>query len=200
MDRHQVGARVTEPLHIADRFHDHQVDVQEHVCHLADGLEDRQADGDVGNEYAVHHIHMDIIGGGDAVDVPLQIGKISGEDGRCDFDHGNPSFLSVFRRRRTDRPDSPGGGRKRRGIGCCKRPGCPQSTVSAQRPPPGHGTAAFLNKEPVEQSAGSSFALPTVYQTPVSKATKGLKFLRCCKDNTYLQKNACMILSYPSYE
>ena len=196
MDRHQVGARVAEPLHIPNRLHDHQVDVQEHVRHLADGLEHRQADGDVGDEHAVHHVYMDVVGVRDAVDVPLQIGKISGEDGRRDFDHGNPSFLYVFPRRRTDRPDGPGDRWKRRGIGCCKRPGCPRSTVSAQRPPPGYGTAAFLNKEPVELSAGSSFALPTVYQTPVSKATEGMNFLRCCKDNTCLQKNACMILLY----
>ena len=92
MDSHQIGAGVAELLHIAHGLHDHQVNVQEHVGHLADGLHHRDADGDVGHEHAVHHVHMDVVGGRDAVDVPLQICKIGGEDGRSNFDHMKALF------------------------------------------------------------------------------------------------------------
>ena len=75
------------------------MDVQEHIRDLSDGFQYRDADGDVGDKHAVHHVHMDIIGIGDAVDIPLQICKIGGEDRRGNFNHGDDLFSVVFRRK-----------------------------------------------------------------------------------------------------
>ncbi len=42
----------------------------------------RDADGEIGNESAVHHVHMEVVGIGNPPDIPFQIDKIGGEDGR----------------------------------------------------------------------------------------------------------------------
>ena len=120
MDRHQIGAGVAELLHVPHRLHDHQVDVQGQLRDLADGLHHRDADGDVGDEHAVHHIHMDVVGVGDAVNVPLQIRKIGGEDGRSNFNHGEDLFPLSFRCFQRSTPEmwarglpwQPGGGER----------------------------------------------------------------------------------------
>ena len=92
MDRHQVRPSVAELLHVPDGLGDHQVYVQGQLRGGPDGLHHRDADGDVGDKHPVHHVHMDVVGGGDAMDIPLQIRKIGGEDGRRDFDHEKPLF------------------------------------------------------------------------------------------------------------
>ena len=71
VDREQVGPRLGEGLDVAHRLFDHQVDVQKHVRVLPDGLEYRNADGDVGDKRAVHHIDMEVVGGGYPLDIPL---------------------------------------------------------------------------------------------------------------------------------
>ena len=71
VDREQVGPRLGEGLDVPHRLFDHQVDVQKHVGVLPDGLEHRDADGDVGDKGAVHHIHMEVVGGGYPLDIPL---------------------------------------------------------------------------------------------------------------------------------
>ena len=73
--------------------------IQEHVRDLPDGLKHRDTDGNVGDEHAVHHVHMDVVRVGDAVDIPFQICKIGGEDGRRNFDHEKDLFSVVFRQR-----------------------------------------------------------------------------------------------------
>ena len=75
MDRHQIGACVAEFLHIPHRLCDHQMDVQKHIRDLSDGFQYRDANGDVGDKHAVHHVHMDIIGIGDAVNIPPRFAK-----------------------------------------------------------------------------------------------------------------------------
>ena len=83
-----VRAGVAELLHIAHGTLDHQVDIQRQVGGGADGLDHRDADGDIGHEQTVHHVHMDVVGGGDFFNVPRQIGEIGGQDGGGDLDHG----------------------------------------------------------------------------------------------------------------
>ena len=75
------------------------MDVQKHIRDLSDGFQYRDANGDVGDKHAVHHVHMDVVRVGDAVDIPFQICKIGGEDGRRNFDHEKDLFSVVFRQR-----------------------------------------------------------------------------------------------------
>jgi len=82
VDSHQIRPGVAELLHVPHRPGDHQVHVQGQGSGGADGLHHRDADGDVGDKHAVHHIHMDVIGGGNFLNVPLQVGKVGGENGR----------------------------------------------------------------------------------------------------------------------
>jgi hypothetical protein len=53
-------------------------------------LHDGRAEGDVGDEVAVHHVHVDdgsaaALGAGDLVG---EVGEVRGEDGEGQFDHG----------------------------------------------------------------------------------------------------------------
>lgn len=98
MDREQVGPGLGESLHIAHRLVDHQVHVQKQVGAFADGLHHRHADGEVGYEAAVHHVHVEHVGAGHPGDIPLQIHKISGEDGGRDFNHFFTTPWSVFQK------------------------------------------------------------------------------------------------------
>ena len=76
VDREQIGAGVGKGIHIAPRLFHHQMDVQKHLRVPADGRHHRHADGDVGHEHAVHHVHMEPVGGIHPPDLPLQIAKI----------------------------------------------------------------------------------------------------------------------------
>ena len=88
MDGQQVGSGLGEVLDVPHRLVDHQMDVQKHVCTLADGLYYRDANGKVGDKAAVHHIHMEIVRGRHFFDVPLQIDKIGGQNRGSDLYHG----------------------------------------------------------------------------------------------------------------
>ena len=90
-----VRTGIAELLHIADRALDHQMDVQGQGGGGTNGLDHRNADGDVGHEQAVHHVHMDVVGGGDLFDVTGQVGKIRGQDGGGDLDHRAASFRAA---------------------------------------------------------------------------------------------------------
>ena len=87
VDGDQVRSRIAEGFHIPQRADDHQMHVQGKLGGGADGLYHGDADGDVGHEQAVHHVHVDIIGGGNAANVPLQVCKVGGENGWCYFNH-----------------------------------------------------------------------------------------------------------------
>lgn len=70
---------------------DHQVNVEDFFGVGADGFYNDGADGEVGDEVAVHDIDMDVVGTGfvDGADFFAQAGEIGGEDGGGDFDdHG----------------------------------------------------------------------------------------------------------------
>ena len=87
VDGEEIRPRLGKGLHIAHRLVDHQVHVQKHAGAFADGLHHRHANGEIGDEAAVHHIHVQPVGGGHPADVPLQVGKIRGEDGGGNFNH-----------------------------------------------------------------------------------------------------------------
>ena len=87
MDGEQVRPRLGKGVDIPGGVGDHQMHVQEHVGGLAQGLHHRHADGDVGDELAVHHVHMHPVGSGNLFDIPFQIGEIGRKNGRCNFNH-----------------------------------------------------------------------------------------------------------------
>ena len=87
-----IGACIAELLHVAHGTVDHQMDIQGKGRGGAQGLHHRDADGDVGDEETVHHVHMDIVGGGDFLNVALEVGKVSREDRRCDLNHNVTPF------------------------------------------------------------------------------------------------------------
>ena len=90
-----VRPGVAELVHIAHRLLNHQMHVQGQVRHRMDALHHRDADGDVGHEQAVHHVHMDVIRSGDGLNVPGQIRKVRRQDRGGNFDHENRSFQSA---------------------------------------------------------------------------------------------------------
>ena len=57
----------------------------------------RNTNGDVGDKGPIHHIYMEPIGGGNPANIPLQIDKIGGENGRCDLCH-SVRILSVIKK------------------------------------------------------------------------------------------------------
>ena len=134
MDGDDIRPRLAEVLHIAHRAVDHQVDIQRQGRDSPDGLHYRDADGDVGHEQAVHHVHMEVVGAGDPADIPLQICKICGKDGWGNLDHGETSLFSRFSPEtgRTGPPlrsgtKHPGAGsvigyRERRSVRACPSP------------------------------------------------------------------------------
>ena len=68
---------------------DHHVAVEGEFGDGAEGLDHGRAEGDVGDEVAVHDVDVDdgaatALGGCDFVG---QVGEVGGEDGECQFDH-----------------------------------------------------------------------------------------------------------------
>ena len=95
MHRDQVGAGGGKVLDEAVGLFNHQMHVQKGVGVLAHRLQHRQAKGDIGDKIAVHHVKVDQIGAGDAVQAGAQPGEVGGENGGGNFNHGE-AFLSVF--------------------------------------------------------------------------------------------------------
>ena len=80
VDVHQVG---TEGLDFSNkllRLHDHQVNVERLMADAGHVLEDREAERDVRDEYAVHDIDMEPVG--TALVEPLHLRLKVGEVGR----------------------------------------------------------------------------------------------------------------------
>ena len=90
LDGDQVGAGSGEGGDEGVRVLDHQVAVERKLGDGAERFDHRGAKGDVGDEVAVHHV--DVEDGGAATsgcgNVVGEVGKVRGEDGGCEFDHG----------------------------------------------------------------------------------------------------------------
>ena len=59
VDAQRVGPRLAKRLKIAVRLADHQVDVQRQLGRSPNGLHDRYADTQIGDEMPVHHVQME---------------------------------------------------------------------------------------------------------------------------------------------
>ena len=81
-----VGAGLCEGFEIRIARRDHQVHIERLFGVAADRLHHIRADGDVGNEMAVHDVDMDPVGAGgiDRAHFLAELGEIGGEDRRGD--------------------------------------------------------------------------------------------------------------------
>ena len=79
-----VRACLDEIIQILVRVRDHQMHVKHLIGRLAQRLDHRRADRDIGHKVAVHHVNMDVFRariGGD-LNIAFQIGKVRRKDGR----------------------------------------------------------------------------------------------------------------------
>ena len=76
MTGHEIGARVAELLHVAHRLHDHQMRIDGKRRHFADRLEHGDANGEIRHKDAVHHVKMNVVSGGDRLNVTTEVRKI----------------------------------------------------------------------------------------------------------------------------
>ena len=88
MDGDDVGAGLGEGLEEGIDRRDHQMDVERLGGVRPQRLHHRRADGEVGDEMAVHHVDMDPVGAGlvDRADLLAEPGEIGGEDRGRDAD------------------------------------------------------------------------------------------------------------------
>ena len=89
VDGDHVGAGLGEGGDEGVGVLDHQVAVERELGDGADGLDHGRAEGDVGDEVAVHDVDVDdgaaaALGRGDFVG---EVGEVGGEDGEAEFDH-----------------------------------------------------------------------------------------------------------------
>ena len=93
-----VRAGLDKFLGVADGTVDHQMHVQGQGSDRSQRLHHRNADGDVGDEHSVHHIHMHPVGAAalDVVNIPFQIGKIGGQNRRSNDRHRKTSSKNPF--------------------------------------------------------------------------------------------------------
>ena len=62
VDGEDVGPRLREVVEVPLRLRDHQVDIEGRGGRFPDRRHDRRADGDVGDEPAVHHVDVEQVG------------------------------------------------------------------------------------------------------------------------------------------
>ena len=88
MDGDRIGTGGGEPLDPAGRLDDHEVDVDREFGCGADGLDDREADADIGHEDAVHDVDVDEVRAGrfDSLDLLAEPAEVSRQDRRPDRD------------------------------------------------------------------------------------------------------------------
>ena len=103
MDGHHVGAGFGEVDDEVVGVFDHHVAIERKPGDGAEGLDHGRAEGDVGDEVAVHDVDVDdgaaaALGCGDFVG---QVGEVGGQDGECQFNHLGiaPACKSISGRR-----------------------------------------------------------------------------------------------------
>ncbi len=89
VDQDVVAAGLDELGSILVGIGDHQVHIELQPGGLAEGLDHRESDTDVGDEVSVHDIDVQHRGSGalDFRDVVAQVREIGRQDGGKDFDH-----------------------------------------------------------------------------------------------------------------
>ncbi len=87
MHSQPIGPRIEVCFDIEIGVGDHEVHVQGEVRDLSHGPENRETDGQVGHEVAVHDVHMDPVhpGGFGGFDLFRQVPEVGGEDGGGEF-------------------------------------------------------------------------------------------------------------------
>ena len=82
VDSQPVRSGLQKALGVADGTVNHQMYVQRELRHLPDVPHHRQSDGNIRHKQAVHHVHMNPVGTVflNVMDIPLQIGKIRGQN------------------------------------------------------------------------------------------------------------------------
>jgi hypothetical protein len=88
VDSDRIGAGGGELLDPAGWLDDHEMDIDWEIGCGADGLDDREADADVGHEDAVHDVDVDEVSARrfDRGDLLAEPAKISRQDRRADHD------------------------------------------------------------------------------------------------------------------
>ena len=139
VDGAAVGPGVPERLEIAGRVGDHQVAVEEQVGVLAQRGHHRWADGQVGDEVAVHHVDVQPVGAGlDLADRLGQPPEVRRQDGGR-HPHGGPRRRRGRAGRHRIEPtnDGLGDSRSSRSIGLSSRAARrPAGAPLAASPPP----------------------------------------------------------------
>ena len=81
MEGDDVCTRLGEGFEILFRLHNHQVDIQGFLGFLLNRLNDRDSEGDIGHEAAVHHVTVEPVGFAavDHLDVAFQVQEVGGE-------------------------------------------------------------------------------------------------------------------------
>ncbi len=85
VDGDEIGPRPGIGLDPALRLLDHQVEVEREPGALLDGLDDGRSDRQVGDEVAVHDVHVDLVraGGLDQRHGVAECGEVGGQDARA---------------------------------------------------------------------------------------------------------------------
>ena len=98
VDGHKVSTCLDKLLHVPDGAVDHQMNIQRQIGNLTDGGNHRNADGDIGNKNAVHHVNMDKVCAEvtQSTDIPLQIYKVGRQNGRGNFRHNKVLLYTLL--------------------------------------------------------------------------------------------------------
>lgn len=96
VDRDAIGAGLAKLVHVALRLDDHQMNVERELRRGAHGAHDKRANGDVGDEPAIHHIDVDPIGAGsvDRSHLLGELSKVCGQNGGGDLDRAHALALA----------------------------------------------------------------------------------------------------------
>ena len=100
VDRHAVRAGAREVVEVVLRLDDHQVHVERKLGELAHRLDDLRAEGEVGNEAAVHHVDVNPVGAAclEPRDLVGEMREVGAQDRRRDAaGHGAASVAAATR-------------------------------------------------------------------------------------------------------
>ena len=90
IERLESLSDIRERLDVPVGLADHEMQIERHVRHAPDGPRGGRTERDVRHEMAVHDVEVKPVGSGidHGAHIRFQVGKVTGEDRRSDFDHG----------------------------------------------------------------------------------------------------------------